>query len=151
MSLTEVKSFYGRHVSNVACVIFAGRDRIVTFTEKNGTVGLPAGEVEEKKDLGVFKAMMREYREESGHSLPQLYHLRKYVWTHKNGSLTAIFAGKTDSMIKTHLGSRADGEIKAIRLTKISDFTAACKGRRNFKVRWCAQKSSLAAIRAYRK
>nr|AEX63238.1 hypothetical protein mv_R1036 [Moumouvirus Monve] len=138
-SLVEVNTFENTSVQNVVLYLFVqSGNYILTVTEKSGRVGFPGGRIE-NKDNSVFKAIKREFREETGHEMPHITNIRRFIYKDS----TAIYVAKTNSQISTNLGPKTDGEIISIRLTKVMDIIKSINGQTNFNLRSCARKSTL--------
>lgn len=139
-SLVEVNSFEncGIKIKNVVLYLFINKySYVLTVTEKRGTVGFPAGGIE-KTDKTVFKAMEREYLEETGNKLPKLQDIRRFIY---NGD-TGIYTARTGEHVPTTLGPKSDGEIISIHFSKIPDIKEAINNKGSFKLRKCAKRST---------
>ena len=141
--LVKVDNFNNYRLKNVALLLFAGNNRMLTVTEKNGKVGLPAGRLMYGEK--VFNGLSREYCEETGNVMPELTNIERFVY---HGH-TAIYVAHTPDQIKTTLGSNADGEINNMHLTKISDAKRSIEGKASFEFRNCAKKSTKLVLAHY--
>ncbi|AGF85684.1 hypothetical protein QJ854_gp098 [Moumouvirus goulette] len=138
-SLVEVNTFENTKIQNVVLYLFVqSGNYILTVTERSGRVGFPSGRVE-KGDHNIFKSIKREFKEETGHEMPIIENIRRFIYKES----TAIYVAKTSNKIPTRLGPKSDGEIISIRLTKISDIKKSLNGKANFTLRSCAHKSTL--------
>lgn len=137
--LIEVTSYSTYKIQNVSLVLMTGMNygRILTVTEKRGTVGFPGGKID-ASDLTVFDAMKREYKEETGYSLPRIENIRRFVY---HGH-TAIYLATTTQILDLRLGPDADGEIKSMNLTRLTDIKLALDEKASFKLRLCVKKST---------
>ena len=77
--LIKVDNFKDSQLKNVALLLFVGNKRMLTVTEKNGKVGLPAGRLV-PNDRTVFDGLNREFCEETGNEMPALTKIERFVY-----------------------------------------------------------------------
>jgi len=114
-----------RNIKNVVLVLISEKnpDKVLMFREakgeNRGKWGFPAGLVD-KPDKTLFDAIGREYKEESGNSLPRITYER-YVFTAPAGWKSAIFFATTKEEIKITFGANPDGEIDLMELVSFDE------------------------------
>ena len=136
MTLHAVATFQGYLIKKVVLVLFVNKHRILTVTERSGKVGFLSGYVE-TFDTKPFKAIKREYKEETGHKLPKLKDIQKFVYRDD----TAIYVASTKDYVSTTIIKR-NSEIKAMHLTEVTDIKSALKGTASFTLRNSAMGST---------
>jgi 8-oxo-dGTP pyrophosphatase MutT (NUDIX family) len=136
-SLKKIKSFTKHNPINSVLILFNGTNHILTVTERNGTVGFPGGRIE-RHDPNPFKAMIREYEEETGHNLPDLYNIKKFIYKNQ----TAIFVAYTPNDVPEYIGPYSDGEIINIKIRTVSEINDALDFKTVFKLRTCVINST---------
>ena len=121
---------------------FMGRNKVFTVTEKNGMVGFPAGG-KKPMDKTNWQVMKREWREETGESLPRLTHVRRFVYNNH----TAIYVARTSDRVQKGPPDKrkSDGEIIDRHFTKLQNMIRAAKSpyTSNFRLRSSVRKSLL--------
>ena len=113
---------YGGTISN-ASIILISHGRILCVREISGKWTLPGGKIE--KDETPFNAAKREFYEETGNILPDLRlegkTFNKYDYTHRNGSITRIYIGHTDTAdLRFNMGN-TNGETNALKYLTINE------------------------------
>lgn len=128
-------------VENVAGLILVKGGFVISFTSKNGEVGLPAGIID-PGDADEWHTLAREFEEESGQPMPDLFDTYWFIWR----GHTLIIVGKTKDIVKVGSVDDGDGEVIEVSLQKISRMYAAAKGDADFHMRACAKKSFVAIV-----
>lgn len=141
--LTEISEFDNKtkkNIKNVVLYLFVGKSKkwLLTIQEKNKKIGVPAGKIE-KSDKSVFAAIDREYKEETGHKMPKLINIRRFIYD----KTSAIYVATTNDIIPQTLGSKNDGEIISMKLTAVDIIRDAIKNNYPFTVRNCAKNSTI--------
>jgi hypothetical protein len=93
-------------------------------------------------DKSVFHGLKREFSEETGHELPNLTNVVKFVYQNN----TAIYAANTNEYIHTNLGPKSYGEIIAMHLSHINNIKLSIEGHKQFEFRNCAKRSTMLVL-----
>ncbi len=121
--------------------------------EKNGEWGVPGGKID--RGEGPWEAAIRECNEELHQKAPQILgkggEPDKFLWTHRNGSKTAFYAGCVSHIALPSPGHfRPTREIRAVRLVPFCEVRLMCEGDHPaMKMRDCARRSIAAILDAY--
>lgn len=133
--IKEVMSFSNTNINYESVVFFlvVDKTRVLTLTEKRGTVGLLAGNIE-RFDKTIFRALKREYKEEMGHEMPRLDMSAVRCFNYNNE--TAIYYGEIDSK---DIKFTPNKEIIAAHFTSFRTLREAIDSKTKFKLRQCAK------------
>jgi len=118
------------------------KDIKVLMTNEQAGIGTPGGKIE--KNESCWKCMKREFKEETGYELPELYKYEKI-----RDGCTLVYIASTMDHVSESLGEKHCEKIKKLKLVKISTLKKVINNEIKMGLRSCTRRSAINILNKY--